>query len=176
MPQMGSPMFKDTADNKNVYELQAGSPAMDKGTALRGPIVKGAGFGVFKNVPAYPNLDFYGNPIDLSTGTPNIGACNNKEVLDTTGIEDFNAEENHWIIYPQLSDSKIHIISRHSISGPIQVSLINLKGQVIQTEQTRISPTDNEFDLFLNTAIKNGIYVLNIQGEGIYHSRRIVLY
>ncbi len=58
----------------------------------------------------------------------------------------------------------------------IQVSLINLKGQVIQTEHISISPTENEFDLFLNSSMKNGIYVLNIQGKGIYHSRRIVLY
>jgi len=31
-----------------------------------------------KDVTEYPTVDFYGNPVDLSTGTPNIGACNAK--------------------------------------------------------------------------------------------------
>lgn len=175
-PQLGSPLFKDTGEQNNAYELQAGSPAMDQGTPLRGPVVKGAGYGVFKDVPAYPDVDFYGNPIDLSSGTPNIGAANNKELLDTTALTEFVDEERHWMIYPRLSNSKIHIISLSPFSGPVQVSLINLKGQVILSEKTNISPSDNAFDLFLNASVKNGIYVLNIQGEGLFHSRRLVLY
>ena len=47
--------------------------------AITGPAIPGAGKGIFVNVPAYPTVDFYGNPIDLSKGTPNIGACNAKK-------------------------------------------------------------------------------------------------
>ncbi|MGA9651460.1 hypothetical protein [Pedobacter sp.] len=46
---------------------------------LRQNAIPSAGKGKFVNVPAYPDVDFYGNPIDLSRGTPNIGACNTKK-------------------------------------------------------------------------------------------------
>jgi hypothetical protein len=65
--------------NKFGFQLKGNSDAINAGVAKLGPPIPGAGRGVFKNISKYPIVDFYGNPIDLSKGTPNIGACNAKK-------------------------------------------------------------------------------------------------
>ena len=93
---IGNPLFTNEGFQKEKYQLKNGSPAIDKGLARLGPAIPGAGTGVFKNVPPYPTVDFYGNPIDLSNGTPNIGACNAKkgEALNTDYDNDGVQNEN----------------------------------------------------------------------------------
>ena len=64
--------------NKNGFQLKASSKAIDSGIALRGPALPGAGKGIFKDIPKYSEVDFYGNPVNMSKGKVNIGACNAK--------------------------------------------------------------------------------------------------
>lgn len=184
MPQTGSPMFVDTGDTKYVYQLQQGSPAIDNGASVTGPVVVGAGQGIFKEITPYPEVDFFGNPIDLSSGTPNIGACNVKYLQDTTTIPEdstevslFNPEgSGTLLVYPHPARSKIHIHSRGTLSGVAEITLINLRGQIVQTERIKVQSAENELVFNLNATVSNGIYILNIRNNGLSHSRRIVLY
>jgi hypothetical protein len=73
-PQFSQP----NSGTKFGYQLNNGSSAVNAGIAKQGPPIPGAGTGVFKDLTEYPTKDFYGHPIDLSFGTPNIGACNAK--------------------------------------------------------------------------------------------------
>lgn len=78
-PQDGNPLFNnENSGTKFGYQLKAGSSAINSGVVKQGPPIPGAGTGIFKDLTPYPTKDFYGNPINLSTGTPNIGACNAK--------------------------------------------------------------------------------------------------
>jgi len=175
--QLGSPMFTGTGEYQYAYELQEGSPAIDMGTSVQGPGLEGAGFGIFKMLPAYPNVDFYGNPIDLSSGSPNIGACNVKYAEDTTDITNIRPEEKStWLVYPLLAESRIHIINNGYFTGSLEISLINLKGQVVQREMKNLGPDETEFDLHMEEKLENGIYILNVQSGGESHSRRIVIF
>ena len=77
--QTGNPrLIAPETRSKSGYQLEVGSAAIDNGLPRRGPPIPGAGSGIFKDLTEYPTVDFYGNPVDLSTGTPNIGACNAK--------------------------------------------------------------------------------------------------
>lgn len=79
-PVSGNPGFSaGGSSGKHSFQLASNSPAIDSGVAHLGPPVPGAGSGIFENVAPYPTVDYYGNPIDLSSGTPNIGACNAKD-------------------------------------------------------------------------------------------------
>ncbi len=78
-PKNGDPLFNNVnSGSKFGYQLNVGSAAVDAGVAKQGPPIPGAGTGIFEDLTPYPTVDFYGNPIDLSSGTPNIGACNAK--------------------------------------------------------------------------------------------------
>ena len=79
-PIDGSTHFTNPkAGNKYGFQLKANSSAINNGVAKLGPPIPGAGKGIFKNISKYPTVDFYGNPVDLAKGTPNIGACNAKK-------------------------------------------------------------------------------------------------
>ena len=59
-------------------QLKATSKAIDNGIVHQAPPIPGAGKGIFKDIPKYPVVDFYGNPVNLAKGKINIGACNAK--------------------------------------------------------------------------------------------------
>jgi hypothetical protein len=71
--------FANTKFDRSGFQLQTNSKAINAGLAKLGPPIPGAGKGIFKDVEEYPTIDFYGNAVDLSKGTPNIGACNSKK-------------------------------------------------------------------------------------------------
>lgn len=175
MPEIGSPMFTGTGVGKYVYQLKEGSPAIDKGTPVRGPVVPGAGKGVFQQITPYPEIDFYGNPIDLLSGTPNIGACNVKFPQDTTTMIKEERMDN-WLVYPQPASSRIHILNQGNFSGPTEIFLYNLKGQLKQSAPRSFDPSEREFVLLLDPSLPNGIYILKIENNGVTDSRRFVLY
>lgn len=177
-PQKGSPLFNDTGEKQYAYQLQAGSPAINNGTPLPGPKVKNAGYGVFKNIPVYPNVDLFGNPVDLTSGTPNIGACNakNGEIVTGTGERILPGKESGWLIYPDSNANRIHLKTKLDLPSELTITLVNLRGQLVQQNRKEVFASEKEFDLPLQPGLRNGIYVLNIQGEGVFHSRKMVLY
>ncbi|NLR93679.1 Ig-like domain-containing protein [Flammeovirga agarivorans] len=76
---VADPLFyAEGARNALGYQLKKNSPAENSGVLNVGPPIPSAGTGIFAHIPAYPTEDFYGNPVDLFSGSPNIGAINNK--------------------------------------------------------------------------------------------------
>ena len=176
-PQKANPKFIGSGEKKEAYNLQAESPAINNGIAISGPIVKNAGYGVFKNIPAYPNVDLYGNPIDLSTGKPNIGASNKKnENTSVNGVEMNSKSSNNWLVNYQSTNSCFQISNNNSLSGTLEISLINIKGQVLLTEKKVLNHSLKTFDFDLNSSVSSGIYFLNFIHNGDAESHRIVLY
>ncbi|WP_430933844.1 T9SS type A sorting domain-containing protein [Saccharicrinis sp. 156] len=172
-PVEGDPMFTGTGADKLAYQLKEGSPAIDKGTNITGPVVINAGYGVFKDIAPYPTVDFYGNPINLESGKVNIGAYNGKP--EDVSVNDNISSQNNWLVYPDSSCSKFQIISNSDYSGKLEVSLIDLRGQVVKKERKTVNPSNREFDMSLGSAVSSGIYILNIKGEGLSHTRKMVL-
>lgn len=170
-PRFGSPDFVGTGDQKEAFKLTEGSLAIDNGVAISGPAIPGAGTGVFADIEAYPTVDFYGNPIDLFSGTPNIGAHNAK--FDALSVDEKNAY--NFLVYPQPGKSKLHIRTNLNGVETLEVSLINIRGQEIMN-QTKNMFGEQEIQLNLDENLPNGIYVLKINADGISHSRKIVLY
>ncbi len=173
-PISGSPQFYGSGEQKISYQLDESSTAINNGLNIQSPILPGAGTGVFQNLTAYPSVDFYGNPIDLTNGSTNIGAYNGKTNADILNTKDVNSAENNWLVYPNADKSKL-IITRTSsslASDKTNISLISIRGQVVSTQEFK---SDKEFGFKLDASISNGIYVLNIDEGSVKHSRKIVL-
>ncbi|MGA9638702.1 T9SS type A sorting domain-containing protein [Flavobacterium sp.] len=175
-PVKANPLFNTTGTYKFQYQLLANSPAINKGAAITGPAVPGAGTGIFANIPAYPNVDFYGNPIDLSKGTPNIGACNakNGEIILSTHQLQLNQEDD-WTVYPNPVKSTFFLKSKTSITTNISISIANFSGQVVYEIQ-QIEPQNSHlFSIELPTSISKGNYVLIIKkGDKKYQKKLII--
>lgn len=150
-PVYNNANFYDTdRGDKYGFQLLASSNAINAGVAQQGPPVIGAGTGVFKDIPVYPTEDFYGNPIDLSTGTPNIGACNakNGEIVMST---DKLLPQNSIAITPNPASD---FLSVSNLKKTTEIDIYNIYGQlVLQTQTDEIIDVSN-----LNT----GVYLLKI--------------
>ena len=73
----GDPQFyKMRLGSDQGFQLKKGSTAIGSGTQRDVPAIPGAGQGIFKNISAYPRVDYYGEI--LNTDEPSIGACNSK--------------------------------------------------------------------------------------------------
>ena len=69
----GEPQFYNMKTGSDQgFQLKRGSAAIRAGTQREVPAIPGAGQGIFKNVSAYPRVDYYGDR--LGTDEPSIGA------------------------------------------------------------------------------------------------------
>jgi len=76
---MSNPLFLNEGHSSPfAYQLQENSPAINAGVKQLEPAFPLAGKGVFKNIPTYPVVDFYGNKLSEHPDSINIGACNAK--------------------------------------------------------------------------------------------------
>ena len=168
---------RDSGDDKYAYQVDQNSLAINNGTPIQGPVLPGAGTGVFANVPAYPNVDFYGNPIDLSSGTPNIGAYNGKTnaALNTQNFTVDN--QQNWLVYPKENNTILSITNRSiEANTTIDVKLYNLKGQLMTNQKLKTGSINGEYRLKIPQSISNGIYILNINDQGKNHNRKLILH
>ncbi len=157
-PIYGEPQFKDGGTgNSSKYQLESTSPAINAGVAEPGPPIPGAGMGIFKDIPEYPTVDFYGNPVNLSTGTPNAGACNAKNG-EITGIS--KATLKPLNIYPNPTDG---IIKISGLDKSEYATLYSLSGLLLVNKQVQDNLDISGFD--------SGVYLLNIKG---YQTQKII--
>ncbi|MBB6461842.1 T9SS type A sorting domain-containing protein [Flammeovirga kamogawensis] len=63
-----------TFEGDDAFKLSDESSIIGKGVDKKGPPIPGAGTGIFKHIPAYPDVDFYGHLLDPSSRL--IGAVN----------------------------------------------------------------------------------------------------
>jgi hypothetical protein len=152
-PVYGSSHFYDPNNgSKFGFQLNSNSAAINKGVAKQGPPIPGAGTGVFTHIPAYPNVDFYGNPVDLSTGTPNIGACNAKagELANTEEILNTNQI--------MLSPNPVHnYLTITNLKDGTPFSIYNIQGKILVQS---LSKKRINIDF-----LKKGLYLLKVSGH-----------
>jgi len=130
-PVLGESKFLDANNGtKFGFQIEATSAAVNSGIPQQGPPLPGAGTGIFEHIPAYPTVDYYGHPIDLSSGTPNIGACNAKNGEDVTlSSQKIPSKESKilWSISNNLLSisnlSKSQLIQIYSIMGQLLISI-----------------------------------------------------
>jgi len=150
-PVEGNPLFTLNEDKpEQKYQLKEDSPVIDAGVTNPGPPIPGAGKGIFKDVPEYPIVDFYGNPIDLISGTPNIGACNLKST--DIGIWDY-AKLPTLTFTPNPTNGIIYL---QDMEGENRVMVFNMFGKKVKDQLFFKQLSIEELDA--------GVYLLLIDG------------
>lgn len=174
----GDPKFTADGEDELYFRIDTGSPAIDAGLALAGPAIPGAGKGIFGNLPPFPTVDIYGNPVDLSTGTPNIGACNVKLYYDTISSGSKTSaliEKNTLTVYPNPAGSLLNLQFTSSGDEPVMVSMADLKGRVVLDRHKLSLVRSKRYTLTIDDRIPNGIYTININNGKENFSRRMIL-
>ena len=167
----GSPDFVETGEFQDRYRIKNGSTVIDKGASIQGPKLQGAGYGVFKDLKAYPDEDLFGNPFSMMSGAPNIGADN---AFNGTALS-IKDKKMGWNVFPLPSSGTLNIVKPSDINGEIQISLTDLKGQIVLNQKHDFSNT-SLVELAWSDTVPNGIYVLNLSQANWSESRKVVLY
>ena len=132
-PVYGESKFLDANNGtKFGFQIEATSAAVNAGVTQQGPPIPGAGTGVFEHLPEYPNVDYYGHPIDLSSGTPNIGACNAKNGEDVTLTSQITPAKESKISWNISND----ILSISNLSKPQLVQIYSMTGKLLISIQS----------------------------------------
>lgn len=87
-PVFANPNFENEgATNIDGYKLSSNSAAIDAGKIFPEPTFPMAGQGIFQDISLVPQVDIFGNDIDIATFLPNIGADNNfNSEIDPTNV------------------------------------------------------------------------------------------
>ncbi len=174
-PYFGEPDFVNGgSSNPDGYLLNDSTPALNSGVANKGPEIPGAGKGIFESVPAYPVTDFFGNPVDLDSGTPNIGACNLKE-WKTDSINNIREwmQKESFILYPNPARSRIYIQSNNFTGHVPVIRVYDMQGSEMPFNRPVERTDDRTCVIYFQENISPGYYFIRIDnryGKPVYIS------
>lgn len=171
-PILGNPNFTGSGNYQEKFDINNNSLAIDKGTTKTGPPIPGAGTGIFKNLTAYPTVDFYGNPIDLSKGTPNIGASNKKQNLKADNSTENNPE---WSIRPNPTKSRIYIHNTSLDTEKIDIHITDATGKTISEIKNLLRTDSKMFVINLHNNLTNGFYHLSIKDNSDSIHKKLII-
>jgi len=168
----GNPDFdEDKNETWEQFELKQGSPGINTGIAKNGPEFPLAGQGIFKDIPAFAEVDFYGNPIEMSSGTPNIGASNVYSPITGLHSNDLQKQEifrldsnliQHTITISILDDIKLANILVTAINGKV----------VYKQSYKSLDKGSMVLDI---TGLQNGLYFITIGNKNTKQTERILM-
>lgn len=160
---LGDPNFVDGGgEGSQGYQLKHPSMALNIGTAVPGPILPGAGKGIFEHLPSHPNVDFFGNPVDLVEGTPNAGACNAKLEVGLMPERGEFSGVNGFALYPNPATSTLYISSFSNMNNRPEIRIFDMKGNLVQKFQEKGSFTGRIIKVVLDDQLPAGVYLLTV--------------
>lgn len=172
--QSGDPLFENDDNSvKDPFQIQNGSPAIDKGKIFSEPSFPMAGIGIFKNISEYPETDTFGNPVNISQVPVNIGASNDHNSGNTLGLFYPTTSDEIFNLYPNPVVDQINL----SFKKDIQISTIeifNVQGESIY--KSSLESSNQVFKVQLPESINNGIYFLRIISGTLVQTSQFVLY
>lgn len=175
-PVFGDPAFVSPGElGAQAYRLGQKSAALKGGLVFPEPEFPMAGKGIFKDVNLTPQLDMYGNPVNVSNTIPNIGAFNG-EAINNVGINDFEIlEPGSFLIYPNpLSDiGYVQFVANKSGQAVLYIS--DLQDRILYEKRYPVNRGDNLWQVKIPPGLRNGMYILSVEENGFFISRRVVL-
>jgi hypothetical protein len=153
-PIFGDAVFSDSSSGTaEGFLLDSMSLAINAGVAVRGPVVVGAGEGIFKDVRPWPEVDILGNPLEWKEGQINIGASNAKLNVVSSNKETEFSLPAKFSLHPNPADTILFI---EGLRDEHLIQIVSLSGQVIK--QAVIS---DKLDI---SDISPGYYLVRIEG------------
>ncbi|MBK3517218.1 carbohydrate binding domain-containing protein [Carboxylicivirga marina] len=158
---LGDPNHKNPrGSGKEHYALNEPSYAVYAGLSFKEPVFPMAGKGIFKDIPVNPDVDIFGNPIDIENIRPNVGA--------QAGRDDYaeNSRSKFYIEQNPVRDMVMLRIPETQLSDEFNFRIVNLRGEVVQVVAS-YDTTDNVISFPINKSLPNGIYLLQVNNEKV---------
>ncbi len=172
-PVFGDPQFENPGiSNIEAYKIGESSIALTAGTTFQEPEFPNAGKGIFKDVKKFPEFDLYGNRVSIGTDIPSIGAFNGN-VVSNRSYE--SIKHNSLFVYPNPVKDHLFITYSSEDRHVANFYISDLQGRIIQTQAIEINYGENSIDISVDPALRNGMYVISVLGDGIVENQMFVL-
>jgi Secretion system C-terminal sorting domain len=86
-------------------------------------------------------------------------------------IDDFNFDDNSFLIYPSLSDGYL-TVSNHQYKQKAVMKVYNLEGRQVLLKNIIFNGQTKE-EVSLN--LSRGVYIVNVVAENVRHSQKIII-
>lgn len=175
-PLTGNPLYSNPGGaSADDYRIGEGSPAVNAGKQFPEPLFPMAGKGIFKDIKVTPDVDMFGNPVGVSDSIPNIGADN--QYNSFVGLYELEViDEKSFVIFPNPVNEKIYVRLNGEKTGQIALVISELSGVVVQRQGFTVLQGENQLEMKVYEELRNGIYLLSVEEEGKYVSKKMVLY
>ncbi len=155
----GDPEFTNPgASNAQGYMLMPSSAAIGKGKTFKEHPFPMARKGIFKDIPPYPTVDIFGNPIDLQNITPNIGAQAGNSATSIKSIAKLTLRVN------PVSDVISLIVPDEHLTTKFHFQIVDISGVVLQ-ELGEYEQWNKVITVQPNEGLFNGVYVLRVKSS-----------
>lgn len=156
---------------RDGFQMFGGSVLVDAGRSFAQPAFPMAGHGIFADIPAYPEMDAFGNGVDIENQAPNIGADNNHSTNVITSVMG-EQDESLLTISPTLVQHDL-TLAMNGQDGAYDVVVLDVKGNTVFQMQ---SVNESLLEVKLPSSIKNGIYFVQVKGQEGFQQAKFVLY
>jgi len=90
------------------------------------------------------------------------------------GLEEDYINESHFTVYPNPATNYTNIVSNLKINGLVEISIINLAGNVVYEKKIEVH-TDNINHNINLSKLKKGTYLINIQYNGTINTNKLIV-
>lgn len=174
-PAYGKPLYDNPGGTTiDDYKISTGSAAINAGKQFPEPKFPNAGKGIFKDVTMIPNMDLFGNSVNVSNSIPNIGADNHLNL--NVSVNNFKLmDASSMTVYPNPIKDKAYVNISGREAGYVRLLITDLKGGVLQSKQIWLEAGDNKMEFLVDSKVRNGIYLLSVDEGGSYLTRGVVV-
>ncbi|NCT16299.1 MAG: T9SS type A sorting domain-containing protein [Flavobacteriales bacterium] len=171
------PLFVDAgATHTDGYQLDKSSPAFEKGLVFSKIPFPNAGYGIFENVPKFPETDLYGNPIQVINNSVTIGAFAGE--TSAVSIENETKASLNLFLnqnYPNPFNPSSVISFTLQKQSFVELAVFEINGKLIST-LTRSVLGAGEYQMqFDGSDLSSGIYLYKLTADGHTQSRMMTI-
>ncbi len=158
--------------SKTGFQIYEGSALVNKGRAFAQPVFPMARQGIFIDIPKYPEVDAFGNSVDIENQSPNIGVDNNhsSNVITSELLKEGNQEL--FTMTPTLVQNEISVVINKELAF-YDVTILDIKGNHIYETKTL---NEHAIKIALPSNVKNGVYFMELTGSNKKQISKFVLY
>ncbi|MDT8432712.1 MAG: hypothetical protein RQ746_14410 [Bacteroidales bacterium] len=176
-PLFGDPLFAGPGTAvPEAFRLEEGSPARGSGITFSEPVFPMAGKGIFSQVQPVPDTDMFGNAVDLSGSSPNIGADNGDAQSQTRAGNLVSLHSGIFTLYPNPARESLVVSLEMQEPAHIRTGITDLAGRWVHSSRLNVQTGENRIRMQLPAGLQEGTYLLHLFHDGGHVSQPFQVY
>jgi hypothetical protein len=97
-----------------------------------------------------------------------------KEMVSLASVEEPNSDQSELAVYPNPANSSFTIKSAENFAGSVNVNIVDFTGRMVFMQEYTANDLQTGIS-FNNLDLTEGMYVINVRGEGYQTSQKLII-